>query len=311
MNELLQKLLEAEILTEDTKTELEEAFKSQLDEAIVAAKEEAAADVRTELTEQWITERDTLIEAIDTKVGEYLEGEVDELKEDIERFRDLEAEMAEKLVEAKAAMSSELKTDLKDLVEKIDAFLEIRLAAEVEELREDITAVRENEFGRKIFEAFKSDFMSNYADEDSAESTLRETEQRLADVEKQLEESERARASLDRDVTMEKVLSPLSGRSRDVMEAILKNVATDALEEGYKTFIGRVIRETSNDADSSEKEGKVLAEGAESDKKAVTEKAEVTVKTGDSTETIIEESTDATAAAQRKAYLQKLAGITA
>lgn len=310
MNELLQKLLEAEILTEDTKTELEEAFKSQLDEAIVAAKEEAAADVRTELTEQWITERDTLIEAIDTKVGEYLEGEVDELKEDIERFRDLEAEMAEKLVEAKAAMSDELKTDLKDLVEKIDAFLEIRLAAEVEELREDITAVRENEFGRKIFEAFKSDFMSNYADEDSAESTLRETEQRLADVEKQLEESERSRAALDRDVTMEKVLSPLSGRSRDVMEAILKNVATDALEEGYKTFIGRVIRETSNDADSSEKEDKVLAEGEKSDKEAVTE-AEVTVKTGDSEETIIEESTDATAAAQRKAYLQKLAGITA
>ena len=51
MNELLQKLLEAEVLTDETKTELEEAFKSQLDEAITAAKEDAAADVRAELSQ--------------------------------------------------------------------------------------------------------------------------------------------------------------------------------------------------------------------------------------------------------------------
>lgn len=319
MDELLQKLLEAEILTEETKTDLEAAFKKQLDEAIDGAKEEAAADVRAELTEQWVAERDTLIEAIDSKVGEFLEAEVEELKEDIERFRDLEAEYAEKLVEAKAAMGDELKADLKDLVEKIDAFLEIRLAAEIEELKEDIAEVRKNEFGRKIFEAFQNEFTSNYADDESVEGTLRETEARLADMQKALQESETKRAELERTAKMDEVLAPLSGRQREVMEAILRNVDTANLEEGYKTFIGRVLREADttekpvveSKTANSEKEEKVLAESEKQEAaKAVTEGA---VVTGDTEPQIIEESADdeaqKAAEAQRLQYLKRLAGI--
>jgi len=328
MEELLQKLLEADVLSEDTKKELETAFQEKLVEAIESAKEEAAADVRAELTEQWVTERDTLVEAVDSKVSEFLEGEIDELKEDIERFRDLEAEYAEKLVEAKSNMAEELKDDLAELVEKIDAFLEIRLNAEIDELREDLDEVRKNEFGRKIFEAFVEEFMAGYSDEESAETTLRETEMRLADVESALEDSERKRSELERDIKMEAILSPLAGRQREVMEAILRNVDTEQLEEGYKTFIGRVIRETEAD---SEKESKVLAESADDDaddeedkggkkKKEKSEKedeksekddkkkvTEGKIVTGD-TEEMIKESVDP-AEAQRLDYLRKLAGI--
>lgn len=261
MEELLQKLLEAEILSEDTKTELEGAFQKKLDEAITAAKDDAAADVRAELTEQWVIERDQLIEAVDVKVTEFLTKEVEELKEDIERFRDLEAEYAEKLVESKAAMSDELKDDLMELVEKVDAFLEIRLSAEIEELREDLEVVRKNDFGRRIFEAVSDEFMDNFADEDSAEVSLRETTERLKDAEDALAESEAKRQEIERTVNMETILSPLAGRQREVMEAILRNVDTEHLEEGYKTFIGRVIRET----DDSEKEGTVLAESEDKD----------------------------------------------
>jgi len=312
MNELLQKLLEAEVLSEDTKTELEQAFKTQLDEAITAAKDEAAADVRAELTEQWVKERDTLVEAIDSKVGEFLEEEITELKSDIESFRDLEAEYATKIVEAKASMGDELKSDLTELVEKIDAFLEIRLAAEIEELHEDIMEVRKNEFGRKVFEAFTAEFADNYADDDSAAASLREKTERLTDVEAQLQESERVRNDLERTIKMESVLEPLAGRQRDIMEAILRKVDTTNLEEGYKTFIGRVLRESedttvSEDA-KSEKEDKVLAEGEEKKGKK-TPVVEGVVLTGDK-KAIIEESVEVDADAEsRKAYLRKLAGI--
>jgi len=158
-------------------------------------------------------------------------------------------------------MSDELKDDLMELVEKVDAFLEIRLSAEIEELREDLNTVRKNDFGRRVFEAFSDEFGANYADEDSAETSLRETVERLKDAEEALAESESKRGEIERTVAMETVLSPLAGRQREVMEAILRNVDTDHLEEGYKTFIGRVIRET----DNSEKEGSVLAESDDKD----------------------------------------------
>jgi hypothetical protein len=313
MDELLQKLLEAEVLSEETKKELEEAFKGKLEEAMNEAKTRAAADVRAELTEQFITERDRLVEAVDTKVGEFLEAEITELKEDIESFRDLEAEYAEKLVEAKANMSVELKKDLGELVEKLDTFLEIRLAAELEELREDVGEIRKVEFGRRIFEAFAHEFINNYADEDSAEASLRETQATVAELSKALEESQRKTATLQRQVKLESVLEPLAGRQREVMEAILKNVDTDKLEEAYKTFIGRVIRE-STDVAGSEKEGKVLAEGAsKEDKKAAAPLAEklkeAVVATGDDEEGLVKENAMSDDQKQHLAHLRRLAGI--
>src|SRR5271169_688863 len=101
MEELLKKLLAAEVLTEETKQELEAAFKKHLEESVQKAREDATANVTAELNEQWITERETLIEAIDQKVTEVLTAEITELKEDIEGYRDLKADYAEKLVEAK------------------------------------------------------------------------------------------------------------------------------------------------------------------------------------------------------------------
>lgn len=310
MEELLQKLMDAEVLSEDTRVELKEAFDSQLKEAIAAAEEKAAAEARADLTEQWVEERDNLIEAIDTKVSEFLEDELNELKEDIDRFRDLEAEYAEKLVEAKGNMSEELKTDLKELVEKIDAFLEIRLAAEIDELREDIDEVRKNEFGRKLYEAFAEEFTSTYADDESAQTSLRETEERLAEATQALEESEKARAELERTKKMNEVLSPLNGRSKEVMEAILRNVDTENLEQGYSTFIGRVLRETSDDDASSEKEDKVLAESEKEDSDSEIVKETVTVN-GDSEDDLITETEqmEGKLTAEARARLQRLGGI--
>lgn len=265
MEELLKKLLEAQILSEDTKVELESAFNRKLQEAVAVAKANAEAEQIAEMRETWYNERDLLIEALDTKVDEMLKSELGELRHDLERFRDLEAEYASKVVETKSEMTVELKKDLRELVEKIDNFLEIRLNSELADLREDITIVKKNEFGRSIYEAFANEFMSNFSDSKRASYTMRELEKRLHETEEALEESEGRIANMVRDSKMRKVLAPLKGKQRDIMEAILKNVETDQLEEGYKTFIGRVLRES--DEYTSEKENTLLAEGTTAKKK--------------------------------------------
>lgn len=315
MNELLQKLLETEVLTVETKKQLEEAVKAHLEEATKKAKEDAEATVRAELTETWVTERDQLIEAIDTKVGEFLTAELKDLKEDIERFRDLEAEYAEKLVEAKAQMSDELKNDLSELVEKLDTFLELRLTAEMEELREDINEVRKLELGRKIFEAFKDEFMTNYADPDSAEAKAKDLEEELSTKVKELDVAKKAHKELFRKVKMAKVLEPLKegSKHREVMEAILKNVDTENLEEAYKTFIGRVLKEENKEEkkETSEKETPVLAEGKSDNKEEKKEEKSV-IKTGDDAEMLKEHEEEKKAgklSPESLANLRRIAGI--
>lgn len=286
MDELLKKLLSAEVLTEETKEELTKAFETQLNEAMNSAREEAKLSVTAELNEQWINERETLIEALDAKVTEALTEELNELRGDIENFRDLEAEHAEKLVEAKSEMATAVKKDIAQLIEKLDTFLEIRLSTELEELREDVDVVKKQQFGKTVFEAFVTEFQKHYTADGSVEAKLTEAEDRLEDAMVALEEAEKKTAKMERSIKLKEVLSPLSGRTREVMEAILKNVDTPMLEDAYSTYVGRVLKETSASAEgkkASEKESSVLAEG----KKVAAPKG--VVKTGNDKEQLDEE----------------------
>ena len=318
MEKLLHDLLEAEILTTETAKELQESITTQLNEAIAKAKADATAEVTAQLNEQWITERDILIETLDEKITEVLVQELSELKEDCERFRDLEAEYAEKLVESKHELASKLQEELTQLVQKIDAVVEIKLAEEFNEFKDDIEQTRKNLFGKKVFEAFAEEFKTFQVSDESSngiEAQLAEAQTQRDDAMKALAEIEAERAALIRTQTLTKVLAPLTGRTREVMEAILRNVDTPMLEDAYKTYIGRILKESSKD-ENSEKEDKVLAETAGSKDSTPTG---VTV-TGDNAEQLVE-SEDLTkreesAATKKPALsnesklrLQKIAGV--
>lgn len=277
MNELLQKLLESEILTEDTKKELEGAIKIKLDEATKAAKEEVEKDVRAQLAEQWITERNMLVESIDAKVSDFLAAELVELKSDISRFRDLEVEYSQKLVTEKASMTRTIRKDMSELVDKLDSFLEIRLNNEIGQLKESIQEIRKNSFGRKIFEAYQAEFAKSYNDKDGTAASLREAETKLEATLKTLSESQKKLDNYERSTALREVLAPLSGRSKEIMAAILKNVATKDLSEGYRTFIGRVLKETTTE------EVKPATKLTEDTKPVVKPAAPAKIVTGDTT----------------------------
>ena len=243
MDEILSKLLESELLSEETKAEISEQWTTSVETFKQQVREEVSGEVRSELASQWITERDELITKVDGFVAEALTKELEELHGDIERFRDLEAEYAEKLVEEKHKLAGEVAEELDSLVDKIDAFFEMRLAAEMEELQEDLELVKQNDFGKKIFEAFASTYANNYVDEDAVQSKLVVAENKLKDVEKKLLSLEEDRNKMVREAKLEAVLSPLTGKTREQMAMVLKNVDTARLEESYKFFIGRVLKE--------------------------------------------------------------------
>lgn len=243
MDEILQKLLQSELLSEDVKAEISEQWTASVEAFKTQVREETSLAVRAELAEQWIAERDELVTKVDGFVSEALVKEMAELTADIERFRDLEAEYAEKLVEEKHKLAEEVASELDQLVDKIDAFFEVRLAAELDELKEDIEVVKQNEFGRKIFEAFASTFASAHVDEESVQAALGAAEAKLADTEKALASSEEQRLALVRESKLEKLLANLTGKKREQMEMVLKNIDVDRLEESYKFFIGRILKE--------------------------------------------------------------------
>ena len=294
MDEILNKLLQSELLSEETKAELSEQWTKSVEAFKQQVREETAGLVRLELSEQWAGERDELIGKIDTFVAEALTKEVAELRGDIDRFRDLEVEYAEKLVEEKHKLAAEVASELDGLVDKIDEFFEMRLAAELEELKEDLDVVKQNEFGRKIFEAFAETFNKSYVDEDSVQSKLTVAESKLASVEKALADKEEQINKMVREAKMEQILAPLTGKKREQMAMVLRGVATSQLEESYKFFISRILKE---DAEPAKPAVVVEAKSGES---------KTTVVTGEPAATIVE---SAEAKPDHLAALKRLAGI--
>jgi hypothetical protein len=243
MDEILQKLLSSELLSEDAKNEISSQWTEAVASYKTTVREEVSLEVRGELAEQWATERDALVENVEQFVATKLAEEVAELKADIERFRDLEAEYAEKIVEEKHSMADQLAEELDSLVDKIDSFFELRLTEEFSELKEDLEIVKQNEFGRKIFEAFATEFTKSHIDEDSIQSKLQAAVAKLNDANKAIATLESANAAIVRESKLEKILAPLSGKKREQMAFVLQNVETQRLEEAYTQFIGRVLKE--------------------------------------------------------------------
>jgi hypothetical protein len=313
MEELLQQLVESDLLTEDTKKELTEAISKQIEEAkeaaIVEAKAEVEAQVRVDLQEQYQADREALIEALDTKTEEYLKEELEELRDDIERFRDLEVEYADKLEEAKEELAQVLKGDLEELVETIDQFLDMALENEMSELKEDLKNVQRLQFGKEVYEAFEGVFSKKFVDEDGLESDLKEKEERLTDLSDQLEEASKELETMRRENKMTEVLSSLHGRSRDVMEAVLRNIPTNKLVEAYEHYIPKVLNESAEEpVVESEKENEkssVLAEGDDSAKADELKKGEV-VSTGDTESQQLEEAVEDEVPASVRAEIARL-----
>lgn len=245
MDEILKKLLESDLLSEETKTQLSEQFQTAVAAYLAEERSKLEVEIRSTLTEEFVKAREELAETVDTKVEEFLKAEFDELHEEINKFRDLEVEFAEKLVEEKEVLAQQLAEQLNQLVDKLDAFLEVRIDDEMSELKENIDEVKKLEFGRKIFEAVEAEF-KKFRKEDlsSVEADLAEALDKLSDAETRLAEIENARLAEARESKLEQLLSPLSGNAREQMKIILSNVKTEKLEESYKVYIGRVLKET-------------------------------------------------------------------
>lgn len=310
MDELLEQMLSTELLNEDTKKSLVEAFTAELEKAKEAAREEAITEAKVEFAKQFAEDKEALVEALDTKITALLQEEISELKEDIERFRDLEVEYATKLAEEKETMGLQLKADLAQLVESLDSFLEDRLTAEMEELKESIEEVKKIEFAKNLFESIEDTFRAKFFNENGVTAQLEESAAALDAKSKRLDEVESRLNKMVREKEMARVLEPLHGRPREIMEAILKSVATDKLDEGYTNFIGRVLHESATVVENkSEKENVSTSVLAESDSTAEPSEA-TTVVTGDSTVVEqVEEVKQSYISESEKARLRRIAGI--
>ena len=125
-------------------------------------------------------------------------------------------------------------------------------------MKEDIESAREINFGKKIFEAFASEYQNSYLNEKSETSKLMkvvdETALKLKNAEKAVEEkqavieskdaeSKRQADLMERKEKMAEMLRPLGKEKGEVMAQLLESVQTDKLQTSFDKYLPHVMTE--------------------------------------------------------------------
>ena len=205
------------------------------------------------------------------KMEEFVVGALaNEIKEFHEDKKGVVETKVKLVAEAKKQMAKMKEAFITRSAKVVESAVNTKLAQELKSLKEDISAAREVNFGKKIFEAFASEYQNSYLNEKSETSKLMkvvdEATLKLADAEKVIEEkkaviesknaeSKRQADLMERKEKMAEMLKPLGNEKSEVMSQLLESVSTAKLEASFNKYLPHVM------ADKAVKETtKVLSE---------------------------------------------------
>jgi hypothetical protein len=335
MLDALKTLFENDVVSEEVRREIEEAW----DAKVKSNKTEAVAELREEFAQKYEHDKATMVEAIDALVSERLAVELEEFADDRKSLAEAKARYAvamrenaslmkrfvaeslakevkelhedqkgiaanfakleEFVVESLAKELAEFYEDKKDLAAtKVKLVKEAKanlakvkkdfiqrsanlvsetvgksLKSEITQLKEDIEVARQNDFGRKMFEAFANEYANSYLNENSETAKLMQV---LAAKDKQLAEAKafaaKAKAVAEaertekvkiveghkRQDTINSLVAPLSKQQQVIMKDLLESVQTDRLQSQFNKYLPTVI-----DGEAPAKQKKALNEGKE------------------------------------------------
>lgn len=179
-----------------------------------------------------------------------------EISEFAEDKKDL-AETKVKLVREAKAKFKEIKSNfIKRGAKVVEQSVTRKLTKEISQLKEDIDSARENDFGRKIYEAFAQTYASSYLNEKSEtakllkiihkkENELAEAKKALTDKETLVESKEReirvTKDLMERKQVMAELLAPLGADKRELMKELLESVQTKKLSEAFDKYLPTVM----------------------------------------------------------------------
>jgi hypothetical protein len=202
---------------------------------------------------------------------------VEQLAKEIAEFQEDKKDLAETKVrlvrEAKTHIAKVKENFIKKSAKLISETVDRGLKSEIKQLKEDIDLARKNDFGRKIFEAFASEYLTSHLNETSETKKLMKVlsvkDRQLAEAKtlavkaKRLAEAKnneikRLNESVKRQQIMNELIAPLGKDQREIMVDLLESVQTDRLRTSFEKYLPSVI-----DGHTPAKKKAVLAEAKE------------------------------------------------
>ena len=248
MHLALEQFLEQELSNHvsEIKEGVEQINKMKLD----LAKKTSAVK---ESAKKYVKDRLAVIEQV---VGRVLQKEIKELHES--EVTNRKAYL--KAINDKSAVLESERLKFRDKAAAVlENIINVHVQKSLDDLKEDIKAAKQQDFGRELYEAFMTTFRRQFFDsnkefkavvadlkEARAETAKvkNQAKKALTEAKKRVDLAEAGRKKIEeatvRRTKMEKLLSGLSGSSREQMKTLLEASNTADLEKTFKKFLPEV-----------------------------------------------------------------------
>ena len=182
------------------------------------------------------------------------------LAEEIQEFnQDKQAVVETKVrlvAEAKQKIAEMQKAFISRAAELVKESVTTKLESELTQLKEDIHTARENMFGRRLFEAFASEFAVTHLNENKEirklQESVKKTQQALVEAKKVAEDNSVLveskekeiriiKESQERKVMLDSMLKPLNREKAAIMSDLLESVQTAKLQSAYEKYLPAVL----------------------------------------------------------------------
>jgi len=272
MLDVIKPLLDSDLVNEDTRNEINEAWESKLNEV----RDQVRAEIREEFAQKYEHDKTTMVEAIDRMVTESLETEMAEMKEEKAKLAEDRVNQVNKMKESAEKfnnfMVTKLAEEIKDLredrkqhgstMEKLENFVVAQLAEEIKEFAQDKQDVVETKVklvaeAREKLEELKTKFVTESSEKMStavAKHLKAELSQLQEDIKIARENSfgrkifetfasEFAGTHLNENAEIRKLMATIEEKNQQLEESTKALDETKALVEAKEKDI-RIINET-------------------------------------------------------------------
>ena len=272
---------------ENDKSQIVEAMDNMLSDALKKEISEFAEDKKAVVKERvaYKTAVGEHSNMLSTFVSDALVKEVKELREDRNALKGQFTKLENFVVRQLSKELTEFAEDKKDLVEKkvqlvaegrkmigetktafikrasslVENTVDSTLKNEIKTLKEDIKVAKENNFGRKVFEAFAGEYLSSYLSEGGEINKLQAQlveqkgvaskledalNQKDADIKATQTKLKVTEDKMTRANALAELVSPLSKDKRQVMVELLESVQTANLKKQFEKYLPAVLNET-------------------------------------------------------------------
>ena len=210
------------------------------------------------------------------KFGKLEQFVIEALAQEITEFFEDKKDLSETKVRLIREGRGQLQKIKRDFIRKAAGLVENvvnqNLRQELTSLKEDIEDARRADFGRKLFEAFASEYQASYLNEKSEtakllkvlelkDAAIQEAAQAVVKAEKILENKQSEIIALkeanQRQQIIGELLAPLGAEQREIMGELMERVKTSRLQESFEKYLPAVL------AGQSTQKKKTLVEAKE------------------------------------------------